>query len=76
VGAIRTQAGLILNGFELTFMRVERDHLNAADTYKSSWLGDDKGGGPGWVTSEGKLVVGINGRSGKEVSALGIVILK
>jgi hypothetical protein len=35
-------------------------------------VGDEQGGGPGEVMSKGQLVVGLQGRSGNEVFALGL----
>ncbi len=74
VGAIKTHTGLTVDGFELVFMKVDGDHLDANDSYKSSWLGDVKGGSPRDVSTEGKVPVGLQGRSGKEVKALGLIV--
>jgi hypothetical protein len=76
VGGIRMRTGLILNGFEVVFMRLKGDRLDPTESYTSAWLGDDKGGSPGTVSSDGKVVVGIHGRSGKEVNSLGLIILR
>ena len=41
----------------------------------SDWLGDPRGGGPTTATGQGKLVVGIHGRSnGREINSLGVLV--
>jgi hypothetical protein len=74
VGAVNTHTGLTVDGFELVFMRIAGDHLDTSDSYTSPWLGDIKGGSPRDVSSEGKLPVGLHGRAGKEVNALGLIV--
>lgn len=74
VGAVNTRTGLTVDGFELVFMRIEGDHLDTSDSYTSPWLGDKRGGSPRDVSSEGKLPVGLQGRAGKEVNALGLIV--
>lgn len=76
VGAIKTHTGLTVDGFEMVFMRVNGDHLEADDAYNSPWLGDVKGGSPRDVSSEGKVPVGLQGRAGQEVNALGLIVGK
>ena len=46
------------------------------DSYNSPWLGDVKGGSPRDVSSEGKIPVGLQGRAGQEVNALGLIVGK
>jgi hypothetical protein len=76
VGGLVTHTGLTVDGFGMVFMKVNGDHLEPDDTYNSPWIGDKKGGGPGGVTSQGDLVVGLQGRAEREVNALGLTILK
>jgi hypothetical protein len=76
VGAINTHTGLTVDGFEMVFMRVKEDRLDPADSYTSPWLGDEKGGTPRDVSSEGKIPVGLQGRAGKEVYGLGLIVEK
>jgi hypothetical protein len=76
VGGLITHTGLTVDGFCLVFMKVDGDRLDPGDTYKSPWTGDEKGGGPGEVFSRGEVVVGLQGRSGNEVFALGLTALK
>jgi hypothetical protein len=60
----------------MVYMRVDGDRLDPGDTYNSRWIGDEKGGNPGDVNSKGGLVVGIQGRSGTEVNALGLTAVR
>ena len=76
VGAINTHTGLTVDGFEMVFMRIDGDRLDSADSYNSPWLGDEKGGSPRDVSSEGKIPLGLQGRAGKEVYALGLIVEK
>jgi hypothetical protein len=76
VGGLITHTGLTVDGFCLVFMKVDGDRLDPGDTYNSPWIGDEKGGGPGQVSSKGEVVVGLQGRSGNEVFALGLTALK
>ena len=74
VGAINTHTGLTVDGFEMVFMKIDGDRLDPEDSYKSPWLGDERGGSPRDVSSEGKIPVGLQGRAGKEVCGLGLIV--
>lgn len=74
VGAVKTHTGLTVDGFELVFMRIDGDRLDTSESYTSAWLGDRKGGSPRDVSSDGKIPVGLQGRAGKEVNALGLIV--
>lgn len=74
VGALSTRTGLILNGFAFTFVRQKGDTIDTGDRYTSPWIGDDQGGGPASVDAQGRRVIGIHGRSEREMRALGLVV--
>ncbi len=74
VGGLNTHTGLTVDGFALVFMKVDGDRLDTADSYNSPWLGDERGGSPRNVESGGKVPVGLQGRSAKEVNALGLIV--
>jgi hypothetical protein len=76
VGAINTHTGLTVDGFEMVFMKIDGDRLDSDDSYTSEWLGDEKGGSPRNVSSNGKIPVGLQGRAGKEVYGLGLIVEK
>jgi hypothetical protein len=75
VGAINTHAGLLVDSFQVVFMRFKNGRLDPGDSYTTDWLGDPRGGGAATATGQGKLVVGIHGRSnGREINALGLLV--
>jgi hypothetical protein len=76
VGGINTHTGLTVDGFEMVFMKIDGDRLDSDDSYTSQWLGDEKGGSPRNVSSNGKIPVGLQGRAGKEVYGLGLIVEK
>jgi hypothetical protein len=76
VGAINTHTGLTVDGFEMVFMKIDGERLDPDDSYTSPWLGDEKGGSPRDVSSDGKIPVGLQGRAGKEVYGLGLIVPK
>lgn len=75
VGAITVKAGLIANGFSVTFMRIDRDRLDPSDSYESDWLGDDTGGGaPKRLGGDGRWVVGVVARQqGGKCTGIGLL---
>ena len=76
VGGLVTHTGLTLDGFGIVFMKVNGDQLDIDDTYKSPWIGDRNGGGPGEVTTKGSVIVGIQGRSTREINGLSLIGMK
>jgi hypothetical protein len=75
VGAINVKAGLLVNGFEIKFMRIKGNALDPNDFYMSNWIGDKTGGsGPTLLGGDGKLIVGIVGkRNFRECTGLGLL---
>ena len=73
-------AGMILSsrwpfrmGIKLVFMRLKEGRLDPDDSYESEWFGSNDG--PAWQTrmvSRGKRVLGIYGRAGDAIDALGL----
>jgi hypothetical protein len=75
VGAINTHSGMMVDAFQVVFMRFKDGQLDPGDSYTTDWLGDSRGGGPGSATGEGKLVVGIHGRTnGRVIFGLGLLV--
>jgi hypothetical protein len=75
VGGINTRTGLLLDAFQLVFMKVKGSRLDPNDSYASDWFGDPRGGNPAAVTGGGKFVAGIVGlTNGREINALGLVV--
>jgi hypothetical protein len=75
VGAINTHAGLWLDSFQIVFMRFKDGQLDPEDSYTTDWLANSRGGSPGSASGEGKLVVGVHGRSNdRVVNSLGLLV--
>ena len=75
MGAVNTRAGLLLDAFQLVFMKFENGKLDAGDSYTSAWLGDPKGGNLKNVSGNGKIVAGFHGVANqREVNSLGLVV--
>jgi hypothetical protein len=75
VGAVNTRTGLVLDAFQLVFMKYKDGRLDARDTYTSAWLGNPRGGNLKNVSGGGKIVAGLHGTtSQREVNSLGLVV--
>jgi hypothetical protein len=64
VGGLTMRAGGLINGFSVTFMRIESGHLNPKDSYVSDWVGATTGGSEGPMGMDGSFVIGIFGTEG------------
>jgi hypothetical protein len=73
VGGIVAKGGRRLDGFRLVFMRVQGDRLDPADHYESEWLGFPGGGPETLLGGDGRPVVGLHGRSGADIDAIGLI---
>ena len=77
VGAIRTRTGLIVDAFQVVFMRFRDGQLDPDDSYTTNWLGDPRGGWSRDASGDGKLIVGVHGRSnGREINMLGLLVVE
>ena len=75
VGGINTYSGLMVDAFQVVFMRFKDGQLDPDDSYTTDWLGDSRGGGPATATGQGKPVVGIHGRTnGRVIFTLGLLV--
>ncbi len=61
VGGMTVRSGLFINGFSLTFMRVQDGKLDPKGSYESDWTGDKTGGSEKPRQGDGAPVVGIAG---------------
>ncbi len=75
VGALNVKAGLLVNGFSVTFMRVKGARLDVKDAYTSSWIGDKTGGnGPIVLAGDGTPIIGVIGkRNERDCNGLGLL---
>jgi hypothetical protein len=74
VWSISIRTGLGIDGFSLTYMKLDQGRLSAKDSYTSEWVGGP-GGGPGTIGGHGQFFVGVCGHlndQGKPCS-LGLV---
>jgi hypothetical protein len=75
VGGVNTRTGLLLDAFQLVFMKYEKGRLNPKDSYTSDWLGNPRGGNLKNVSGNGKIVAGVFGTTNKrEINSLGLVV--
>jgi hypothetical protein len=74
VGSITGRAGLVIDGFKVTFMRVRGDDLDPADSYESPWLGGTGGNGPFTLGGGGGFVIGISGSAGNLLESLALIL--
>ena len=72
VGAITAKSVAAVDAFRLTFMKIDKDHLDPNDNYDSEWVG---GGGtlpPVTVSGNGKPAIGVVGHADKDCSSFGL----
>jgi hypothetical protein len=76
VGGLTVNAGLWLDGMNITFMKVNGAELDPKDTYTSEFIGS-KGGNPSVLAGDGSPVVGVIGKSNREGSTgIGLLLKK
>jgi hypothetical protein len=75
VGAITGRAGLLLDGFSVTFMKITKHGLDPQDSYESDWIGGKGGNEALRLGGDGRLVIGIAcAVSQKNLSGLGLIM--
>jgi len=75
VAGIIAKSGHRVDGVRVIFMRVNNARLNPDDTYRSKWIGGDGGGAKIQYAGTGDPIVGIYGRKGHDLDAIGLVLL-
>lgn len=76
VAGVIAKSGHRLDGMRVIFMKVEYDRLNPDETYRSNWIGG-RGGGPiVQLAGDGDAIIGLYGRQGHDLDALGFVQVK
>ncbi|MBI1830708.1 MAG: hypothetical protein HYR84_04570 [Planctomycetes bacterium] len=75
VAALNVKAGLVVNGFSVTFMRINGPALDPTDAYSSAWIGDKTGGnGPTLLAGDGTRIVGVIGtRNVNDCTGIGLL---
>ena len=59
VGGLTAKAAAVVNGFSVTFMKIDGDRLDPKQTYQSDWIGGRNGGQESRLGGDGAAVVGI-----------------
>lgn len=73
VAGIVAKTGHRVDGMRLICMRVEHGRLNSEDAYQSEWIGGRGGGGEAKYAANGCPIVGVYGRQGHDVDAIGFI---
>ncbi len=71
IGAITAKSMAALDGFSVTFMKIDKDRLNPADKYESEWVGGKGGAEEATVGGDGTPAIGIVGY-GDDTSCSGV----
>jgi len=66
IGGAAIQAGMGIDGMQLTFMEIGADGLNPKKSYLSKWLGINGGSGATTYVNDGRPIVGIAGMRSKD----------
>ena len=73
VAGIVAKYGNRVDGMRLIYMRVKDGRLNPDDTYRSEWIGGRRGSPETLCAANGHPVIGIYGRKGADLGALGFL---
>jgi hypothetical protein len=74
VGGLKIDAPRYVSAVQIIFYRLKADgQLDPQDSYTSEWLGKPSGKAAPTVDGAGKKVIGIFGRRGAVLDALGLV---
>ncbi|MDA1015062.1 MAG: hypothetical protein O3A00_11505 [Planctomycetota bacterium] len=73
VAGLITKSGHRLDGMRVIFMRVKNGRLNPDDTYRSEWIGGHGGGPETQLAADGDAIIGLNGRRGHDLDAIGFL---
>jgi hypothetical protein len=76
VGGILAGGKSRVNAMKVIFMRISGNRLNPFDAYESDWIGGSRVMPETKLVGDGSPIVGIHGRRGSDVDALGLIFLK
>lgn len=75
VGALNVDANRFVHAVQIVFMRLKADgRLDSSDSYTSPWLGSPTGKPVKTIGGNGTPVVGIVGRQGAVLDAIGLIL--
>ncbi len=68
--------GRFVGGIQLIFMRMNKGRLSTTDQYTTDWIGQPPEGGAGVqrLAGDGRVVLGIYGREGATIDAIGLIV--
>ena len=75
VSAIQARGGALIDGFQLTYLKIKAPALDPADSYQSDWCGGTTGTMKR-LDGGGQPLVGLYGKSGEELNELGLFVKK
>jgi hypothetical protein len=75
VGAINVDGDDHVTAMQIIFMRIQARGLSVKDSYESDWIGQPTGDPTNLLGGHGHFVIGIYGRKGMNVDALGLLLL-
>jgi hypothetical protein len=76
VGKVTVRTGLFIDALQVTFMAIDGQKLNPADSYQSEWIGG-KGGFMRSLGGDGTPIMGIYGKANPQdetLTALGLIM--
>jgi hypothetical protein len=76
VGGLVARGTARVEQMKVIFMRISGSRLIPTDSYESPWIGGGGGAGEVKLVGDGSPVVGLVGRRGGDVDALGLLYLK
>ncbi len=74
VGGIIVKSGRRVDGMAVVFFRRRAGKLDSRDYYISDWFGGTGGGAETLLGANGDPVVGLRGRSGADLDAIGLIL--
>lgn len=75
VAGVVAKSGHRVDGMRVNFVQIKKGRVMREETYQSEWIGGRGGGAETQCASDGHPVVGIYGRQGRDLDALGFVLL-
>lgn len=75
VGGLNVEADQLVTAVQVVFVRLKTDGtLDGTDSYTSDWIGQPSGRPPTALDGQGKKVLGLHGRRGHTMDAIGLLV--
>jgi hypothetical protein len=75
VGGVIVDGDDHVTAMRVVFMRIQPHSLSVKDAYESDWIGQPTGDPTNLLGGRGQFVIGIYGRKGMNVDALGLILM-